>query len=81
MWRDRDFIAGWFDGIDKKGLADLKEAWEKRNLAREAKNYKLADDIRLDMKEKYGVTVMDTKSESYWLASIETYRKFYKPYR
>ena len=59
----------WFEKKQKKISVEKREEIEilikKRNLARHNKNFKLADEIRENLREK-GVLVEDVNAESIW---------------
>ena len=59
----------WFEKKQKKISAEKRDEIEKlikkRNLARQNKNFKLADEIRENLREK-GVLVEDVNTESIW---------------
>ena len=59
----------WFEKKQKKISAEKRDEIEKlikkRNLARQNRNFKLADEIRENLREK-GVLVEDVNTESIW---------------
>jgi cysteinyl-tRNA synthetase len=67
LWFDRILGLKLEEVLKEKPLPKkVKELIEKREKARKKKNYKLADKIRKELREKYGIILEDTKDGVRW---------------